>query len=59
MRFRVATVIATSATRYATHPVQKAREMPKNSAITTANTDAHTESAPLMPQRNAVGAPGR
>ena len=27
--------------------------------MTTATTDAHTDMAPLIPHRNAVGAPGR
>ena len=27
--------------------------------MTTPNTDAHTDAAPLMPQRNAVGVSGR
>jgi len=32
--------------------------MPKKRAMTTPRTDAQTEVAPLIPQRNAVGAPG-
>ena len=39
-------------------PAQNAAEIPKKSAITTPSTDAHTDAAPLTPQRNAVGASG-
>ena len=39
-------------------PAQNAAEIPKKSAITTPNTDAHTDAAPLTAQRNAVGVSG-
>ena len=53
------TVSATAAIAYARKPHQKAMEIPKKSAMTIPNTEAQTDVAPLMPQRNAVGAPGR
>jgi hypothetical protein len=33
--------------------------MPRDSAMSTASTDPHTDMAPLIPHRNAVGAFGR
>jgi hypothetical protein len=40
------------------HPTQKAAEMPQEREIATASTEAQTDVAPFIPQKNGVGASG-